>query len=101
VTYSFHYMTSELLKLYKELCKVGSYIIPYPNDPKLHLLGIKKPAISNIDDFGLPEVQGHLLFGLLGPENLQPSLPQTELLLRPLAVIQCRGNPPGSNLAEV
>jgi hypothetical protein len=94
-------MTSELLNLYKELYKVGSYIIPYPNDPKLHLLGIKKPAISNIDDFGLPEVRRHLLLGLLGPENLQPSLPQTELLLRQLPVIQCRGNTLGSNLPEV
>jgi hypothetical protein len=81
-------MTPELLHLYQELSKVGAYFIQYPNDLKLHLVVINKPTIINIYEFAVPEVQRHLLLYLFGPDDLEGTLPQTELLLRQLPVIQ-------------
>jgi hypothetical protein len=70
-------MTPELLHLYQELSKIGAYFIRYPNDPKLYLNGINKPTTSNINEFGVLEVRRQLLLHLIGPEDLQPTLPKT------------------------
>jgi len=86
-------MTPELLNLYQELAKIGAYFIRHPkNDPKLHLVVIDKPTLSVIIEFGVPEVRRQLLLHLFGPENLQPTWSQRELLLHQLPVIQYRGN---------
>jgi hypothetical protein len=56
-------------------------------------------TINIIHDFGVPEVQRHLLLYLFGLQNLQHTLLQTELLLPELPVIQYRGKkPPASHL---
>jgi hypothetical protein len=94
-------MTPEQLHLYQELYKTGGYFYRKPRDPGLHLIVIEKPAISLIYEFGVPEVRRQLLLYLFGPADLQPSLSQTELLLRQLPVIQYRGKKPSSNLPEV
>jgi hypothetical protein len=70
-------MTPQLLHLYQELSKIGAYFKRYPNNPKLYLNGINKPTISNIYEFGVPEVRRQLLLHLIGPEDLQPTLPKT------------------------
>jgi len=92
-------MTPELLNLYQELSKIGAYFIRYPNDPKLHLVVIDKPILLNIYEFGVPEVRRQLLLHLFRSEDLQPTLSQTELLLRQLPVIQYRGKKRSSNLS--
>jgi hypothetical protein len=79
---------------------IGAYLIRYPNDSKLHLVVISKPELSNIYEFGVPEVRRQLLLHLFGPKDLQPTLPQTELLLRQLPVIQYQGKKSCSNLSE-
>jgi len=94
-------MTPELLNLYQELSKIGAYFVWYPNDPKLHLIIINKPTINIIHQFGVPEVRRQLLLHLFEPEDLQQSLPEAELLLCQLSVIQYRGKKPCSNLPEV
>jgi hypothetical protein len=94
-------MTPELLHLYKELYKTGAYFYRNPRNPGLHLIVINKPAISLLYEFGVPEVRRQLLLYLFGPENLQPALPQTELLLHQLPVIQYRGKKPCGSLPEV
>jgi hypothetical protein len=81
-------MTPELLHLYQELPKIGANFIRYPNDPKLHLIVPDKPMLSNIYEFGTPEVRRQLLLHLFGPQNLQSAMPKTALLLRELPVIQ-------------
>jgi hypothetical protein len=94
-------MTPELLHLYQELYKTGAYFYRNPRNPGLHLIVIDKPKISLSYEFGVPEVRRQLLLHLFGPENLQSTLPQTELLLYQLPVIQYRGKKPCSNLSEV
>jgi hypothetical protein len=94
-------MTPELLNLYKELYKTGAYFYRNPRDPGLHLIVIDKPAISLSYELGVPEVRRQLLLYLFGPENLQSSLSQTELLLRQLPVIQYRGKKSCSTFSEV
>jgi hypothetical protein len=44
-------MTPELLHLYQELPKIGANLIRYANDPKLHLIVLDKPTLSNIYEF--------------------------------------------------
>jgi hypothetical protein len=94
-------MTPELLHLYKELYKTGAYFFRNPRNPGLHLIVIDKPIINILYEFGVPEVRRQLLLHLFGPENLQPALQETELLLRQLPVIQYRGKKPRGNLPEV
>jgi hypothetical protein len=94
-------MTPELLHLYKELYKTGAYFYRNPRTPGLHLIVINKPTINLSYEFGVPEVRRQLLLHLFGTENLQPSLSQTELLLRQLPVIQYRGKKSCSTLPEV
>ena len=94
-------MTPELLHLYKEVYKTGAYFYRNPRNPGLHLIVIDKPAISLSYEFGVPEVRRQFLLYLFGPENLQSSLSQTELLLRQLPVIQYRGKKSCSTLPEV
>jgi len=94
-------MTPELLHLYKELYKTGAYFYRNRNQPGLHLIVIDKPKISLANEFGVPEVQRQLLLYLFGSENLQRALPETELLLHKLPVIQYRGKEPRSTLPEV
>jgi len=91
-------MTPELLHLYSELYKTGAYFYRNPKKPRLHLNIINKPTINMIYEFGVPEVRRQLLLHLFGPEDLQPTLSTTELLLRQLLVIQYRGKKPSSNL---
>jgi hypothetical protein len=91
-------MTPELLNLYKELYKTGAYFFRYKKHPGLHLIVIDKPKISLLYEFGVPEVRRQLLLHLFGTENLQPTLSQTELLLRQLPVIQYRGKKPSCTL---
>jgi hypothetical protein len=79
-------MTPELLHLFQELYKTGAYFIRYHS--KLHLLVIDIPTINIPYEFGVPEVQRQLLLHIFGSENLQPTLPMTELLLHQLPVIQ-------------
>jgi hypothetical protein len=49
-------MPPELLHLYQQLAKIGAYVIRYPENPKLHLIIIDNPMISNRYEFGVPEV---------------------------------------------
>jgi hypothetical protein len=94
-------MTPELLNLYKELYKTGAYFFRNHKNPGLHLIVIDKPKISLLYEFGVPEVRRQLLLHLFGAENLQRTLPETELLLHKLPVIQYRGKKPRSYLPEV
>jgi hypothetical protein len=94
-------MTPELLHLYKELYKTGAYFYRNSKNPGLHLIVIDKPAISLCYEFGVPEVQRQFLLYLFGPEDLQSSLLETELLLRQLPVIQYRGKKSREILPEV
>jgi hypothetical protein len=84
-------MTAELLHLYKELYKTEAYFYLNPNNAGLHIIVIDKPQINLTNEFGVPEVQIPLLLYLVGSENLQRALLETELLLRQLPVIQYRG----------
>jgi hypothetical protein len=94
-------MTPELLHLYQELYKTGAYFYRNTKNPGLHLIVIDKPVINLSYEFGVPEVRKQLLLYLFGPEDLSRTLPQTELLLRQLPVIQYRGKKSGSSLPEV
>jgi hypothetical protein len=94
-------MTQELLQLYKELYTTGAYFYRNPKKVGLHLIVIYKPTNNIAYEFGVPEVRRQLLLHLFGPENLQPTLPQTELLLCQLPVIQYRGKKSCSILPEV
>jgi hypothetical protein len=94
-------MTPELLHLYQELYKTGAYFYRNPRKPGLHLIVIDKPALSLSYEFGVPEVRRQLLLHLFGSENLQRSLPETELLLHQLPVIQYRGKKSCGNLPKV
>jgi len=94
-------MSPELLHLYKELYHTGAYFYWNPREPGLHLIVIDKPKISLAYEFRVPEVGRQLLLHLFGSENLQHTLPETELLLHELPVIQYRGKKPYSNLPEV
>jgi hypothetical protein len=94
-------MTPELLNLYKELYKTGAYFSWNNKHPGPHLIVIDKPKNSLLYEFGVPEVRRQLLLHLFGSENLQRTLPETELLLHKLPVIQYRGKTPGCTLPEV
>jgi hypothetical protein len=94
-------MTPEILYLFKELYKTRAYFYRNPRNPGLHLILIDKPKISLAYEFGVPEVRKQLLWYLFGSENLQHTLPETELLLHQLPVIQYRGKKHHSNLPEV
>jgi hypothetical protein len=94
-------MTPELLHLYKELYKTGAYFYQNYHKPELHLIVIDKPNISLSYEFGVPKVRRQLRLHLFGSENLQRALPETELLLRKLPVIQHRGKVPRGTLPEV
>ena len=87
-------MTPELLNLYQELGKITAYFIGYPNDPKLHPIVIDKPTINNIYEFGVSPMRRHLLLNSFRPENMPPTLPETELLLYQLSVKQYHGKKP-------
>jgi len=100
-TFSFDYMTPELLHLYKELYKTAAYFYRNPKNPCLHLIVIAKPNISLANEFGVPEVRRQIPVHLIGSEDLQRALPETELLLHQLPVIQYRGKKPRSTLPEV
>ena len=77
MTYSSYYMTPELLHLYKELYKTGAYFYRNKKQPGLHLSVIDNPKFSLAYEFGVPEVRRQLLLHLIGPEDLQPTLPKT------------------------
>jgi hypothetical protein len=94
-------MTPELLHLFQELYKTGAYFYRNPRNPGLHLIVINKPKVSLLYEFGVPEVRRQLLLHLFGPEELQSPLPQIELLLRQLPVIQYRGKKSCGILPEV
>jgi hypothetical protein len=94
-------MTPDLLHLYKELYETGAYFLLNKNQSGLHLIVIDKPKISLAYEFGVPEVRRQLLLRLSGSENLQRALPETELLLHQLPVIQYRGKKPSGNLPKV
>jgi len=94
-------MTPELLNLYKECYKIGAYFIRWRKDNRLHLISIHQPSIYKTYEYEVPEVRRQLLLYLFGLEDLQPSLSQTELLLRELPIIQYQGKKPCSNLTEV
>jgi hypothetical protein len=94
-------MTPELLNLYKELYKTGAYFFPNNKHPGLHLIVIDKPKVNLLYQFGVPAVRRQLLLNLFGSENLHRTLPETELLLHKLPVIQYRGKEPSSALPEV
>jgi len=94
-------MTPELLHLYKELYKTGAYFYRKKNQPGLHLIVIDKPRINLSYEFEVPEVGRHLLLYLFGSEDLQRALPEAELLLHQLPVIQYRGKKSSSSLPEV
>jgi len=94
-------MTPELLHLYKELYKTGAYFYRKNKQPGLHLIVIDKPRIGLINEFGVPEVRRQLLLYLFGSENVWRTLPEAELLLHNLPVIQYRGKTPSSTLPEV
>jgi hypothetical protein len=85
--YSSDSMTPELLNSYQEITTIGAYYARLPNDPSHHLIVINKPMIDIIHEFGVPKAQRQLLLHLIGPEDLQPTLSQTELLLHQLPVI--------------
>jgi len=94
-------MTPELLDLYKELYKTGAYFFRKRNQLGLHPIVIDKPRINLAYEFGVPEVRRQLLLYLFGSENLQRALPEAELLLHQLPVIQYRGKKPLGTLPEV
>jgi hypothetical protein len=94
-------MTPELLHLHQELYKTGGYFYGNPAKPGLHLIVIDKPRINLSYEFGVPEVRRQLLLNLFGPEDLRSALPETELLLHQLPVIQYRGKKSCSNLSDV
>jgi len=94
-------MTPELLHLYKELYKTGAYFYRNPQQPGLNLITIDKPRINLLYEFGVPEVRRQLLLYLFGSESLQRTLPETELFLHQLPVIQYRGKKPLGVLQEV
>jgi hypothetical protein len=94
-------MTPELLNLYKELYKTGAYFYRNNKHPGLHLIVVDIPRTSLLYEFGVPEVRKQLLLYLFGPEELQRTLPETELLLHKLPVIQYQGKKPSSTLSEV
>jgi hypothetical protein len=94
-------MTLELLNLYKELYKTGAYFYRNNKNPALHLIVIDKPKISLLYEFGVPEVRKQLLLYLFGSENLQRTLPETELLLHKLPVIKYPGKVPSGTLPEL
>jgi hypothetical protein len=94
-------MTPELLHLYKELYKTGGYFYRHPSKPGLHLIVIDKPKISIVYEFGVPEVRRQLLLHLFGSQDLQRTLPETELLLHKLPVIHYRGKVSSGTLPEV
>jgi len=94
-------MTPELLHLYQELYKTGGYFYRNPPKPGLHLIVLDKPKAYLSYEFGVPEVRIQLLLHLFGPEDLQPTLSSTELLLCQLSVIQYRGKQPCSNLPKL
>jgi hypothetical protein len=94
-------MTPELLHLYKELYKIRAYFYRNKKQPGLHLIVINKPKISLAYEFGVSEVRRQLLLHLFGTENLQRALPEAELLLRQLPVIQYRGKKPSGTLPKV
>jgi hypothetical protein len=94
-------MTLEFLHLFKELYKTGAYFYRNKKHPGLHLIVIDKPKISLAYEFAVPEVRRQLLLHLFGSEDLQRTLPETELLLRQLPVIQYRGKEPSGTLPEV
>jgi hypothetical protein len=81
-------MTPELLHIYQELYKTGGYFYQNPAKPGLHLIVLDKPRINLSYEFGVPEVRRQLLLHLFGPEDLQSTQLETELLLRELPVIQ-------------
>jgi len=54
-------MTPELLHLFQELYKTGSYFIRYAKDSKIHLILINKATIGIAYEFGVPEVRRQLL----------------------------------------
>jgi len=85
-------MTPELLHLYKELYKTGAYFYRHPQNPGLHLIIIDKARINLLYEFGVPEVRRQLLLHLFGSETLRRTLPEEQLLLHQLPVIQYRGN---------
>jgi hypothetical protein len=94
-------MSPELLHLYQELSKTGAYFYQNKKQPGRHLIVINKPKISLSYEFGVPEVRRQLLLYLFGSENLRRTLPETELLLYKLPVIQYRGKKPCGDLSEV
>jgi hypothetical protein len=94
-------MTPELLHLYKELYQTGAYFYRNKKRPGLYLIVINKPKISLTYKFGVPEVRRQLLLHLFGTENLQRALPEAELLLHQLPVIQYRGKKPSGTLSTV
>jgi hypothetical protein len=94
-------MTPELLHLYKDLYKTGAYFYRNKKRPGLHLIVINKLKIRLTYEFGVPEVRRQLLLHLFGTENLQRALPEAELLVHQLPVIQYRGKKSIGNLPEV
>jgi hypothetical protein len=94
-------MPPELLHLYNELYKTGAYFYRNGKRPGLNLIVIDKTRISLIYEFGVPEVRRQRLLHLFGLENLQRALPETELLLHQLPIIQYRGKKPSGTLPEV
>jgi len=94
-------MTPELFHLYQKLYKTGAYFYRNNKQPGLHLIVIDKPRINLLYEFGVPEVRRQLLLHLFGPEDLRRTLPETELLLHKLPVIQYRGKKSSGILPEV
>jgi hypothetical protein len=94
-------MTLELLHIYKELYKTGAYFFRNPKNPGLHLIVIDTRKISLAYEFGVPEVRRQLLLYVFGSDDLQRALPEAELLLHQLPVIQYRGKKPSGTLPEV
>jgi len=94
-------MTPELVHIYQELAKIGAYFIQHSNDPKLHLIVIQKPTISNIYEFAVREVQRQLLLHLFGSEDVPSLLSQTELHFRQLPIIRYQGKKSARYLSEV
>jgi len=95
------HMKPELLQLYKGLYNTGSYFYRNPQNPGLHLIIIDKPKGHLLYEFGVPEVRRQLLLHLFGSETVQRTLPEGELLLHQLPVIQFRGKKPCGILPEV
>jgi len=70
------------------------YFNRHPKKPGLHLIILDKPTISNLYQFGVPEVRRQLLLRLFGREGLQPLLMQTELLLCQMPVYNIQQKSP-------